>query len=116
MADKELNGIYDGYSFMPFYTSHSTANCFEHLYDFEPAPKNHWVPNYGLLSEFYFKQSIKHNLSAGKNYSSFKKNHGPPHTYFNKQFDPLEANEFLLDRKVDVEKLRLQHQKVPQIN
>lgn len=28
MNGKELNGIYDGYTYMPFYLSHSSANCF----------------------------------------------------------------------------------------
>jgi len=54
MEGKELNGIYDGYSYMPFYLSHSNANCFQHTYDYEPAPKNHWVPSYGLFSQRYF--------------------------------------------------------------
>jgi sulfide:quinone oxidoreductase len=56
MAGAELNGIYDGYTYMPFYLGHSNANCFQHLYDYEPAPMNHWVPNYGLFSEMYFKK------------------------------------------------------------
>jgi len=50
MEGKELNGVYDGYSYMPFYLSHSNASCFQHLWDYEPASKNHWVPNYGLFS------------------------------------------------------------------
>lgn len=54
MEGKELNGVYDGYSYMPFYLSHSNANCFQHTWGYEPAPKNHWVPSYGLFSQRYF--------------------------------------------------------------
>ena len=44
MDGQELNAVYDGYSYMPFYMSHSHASCFQHTWDFEAAPKNHWVP------------------------------------------------------------------------
>lgn len=50
MEGKELNGVYDGYTYMPFYLSHSHATCFQHTWDYEPAAKNHWVPNYGLFA------------------------------------------------------------------
>jgi hypothetical protein len=55
MEGKELNGIYDGFSYMPFYLSHSNATCFQHLWNYEPAKNNHWVPNYGLFSDYYFR-------------------------------------------------------------
>jgi hypothetical protein len=109
MDGKELNGIYDGYSYMPFYLSHSNANCFQHLYDYEPAPRNHWLPNYGLFSQMYFSKQMKDSLNAGKAYSSFKKNNGPPHTNWNASFDPIENNEYLLRTGVDVEALRNVH-------
>lgn len=44
MEGKELNGVYDGYSYMPFYMSHSHASNFQHTWNYEAAPKNHWVP------------------------------------------------------------------------
>ena len=44
LQGKEINGIYDGYTFMPFLLGHSYASNFQHLHDFEPAPMNHWVP------------------------------------------------------------------------
>jgi hypothetical protein len=50
MEGKELNGIYDGYTYMPFYLSHSNATCFQHTWDYEPTSRNHWVPNYGMFS------------------------------------------------------------------
>ena len=109
MEGKELNAIYNGYSYMPFYLSHSNANCFQHLYDYEPAKNNHWVPSYGLFSQAYFTRQIKQNLALGKAYTSFHKNHGPPHNHFNQQFDPLENNEYLIEKGVDVEALRSIH-------
>ena len=49
---------------------------------------------------------MKDNLNAGKAYSSFKKNNGPPHTNWNASFDPIECNEYLLRTGVDIEALR----------
>jgi len=109
MDGRELNAIYNGYTYMPFYLSHSNANCFQHLYDYEPAKNNHWVPNYGLFSQAYFTRQIKQNLALGKAYTSFNKNHGPPHNHYNQQFDPLESNEYLIEKGVDVEALRSIH-------
>jgi sulfide:quinone oxidoreductase len=54
LAGKELNGIYDGYSYFPMYMSHSHATCFSHTWDYEPAPNNHWVPQYGMIAQRYF--------------------------------------------------------------
>jgi len=112
MDGQELNGIYDGYSYMPFYLSHSNATTFQHTWDYEAAPKNHWVPNYGLFSHFYFKNQMKSNLGVGHAYTGLKKDHGPPHSHYNKLFDPLEKNEYLLSRGVDVEALRNVHGRV----
>ena len=109
MDGKELNGVYDGYSYMPFYLSHSNASNFQHLWDYEPAPNNHWVPQYGLFSKWYFGNQMKGNLKVGEKYTSFKKTHGPPHEHFNKRFDPLEHNEYLQEKGVDVEALRSIH-------
>ena len=111
MEGKELNGVYDGYSYMPFYLSHSNANCFQHTWGYEPAPKNHWVPSYGLFSQRYFQSQMGSNLSAGQKYTSFKKTHGPPYYQFSQEFDPLEHNEYLQERKVNIDALRNIHQK-----
>jgi len=53
MAGKECNAIYDGYSYYPLYLSPSHATPMSHLHDFEPAPKNHWAPGYGLFGKYY---------------------------------------------------------------
>jgi sulfide:quinone oxidoreductase len=111
MDGQELNGVYDGYSYMPFYLSHSNASCFQHHWDYEPATRNHWVPNYGLFSNMYFKNQLKSNLNAGHAYTGLKKDHGPPHKHFNQQFDPLDKNEYLQQRGVDVDCLRNLHSK-----
>ena len=111
MEGKELNAIYDGASSFPFYMSHSHATVMSHLHDFEPAPNNHWVPGYGLFGQAYFKYQMKTNLGAGIAYSSFKKNHGPPHQHFNPSYDPIEHNEYLQRKGVDIEALRNIHAK-----
>lgn len=59
LQGKEINGIYDGYTFMPFLLGHSYASNFQHLHDYEPATMNHWVPQYGIFANQYFKRMIK---------------------------------------------------------
>lgn len=109
MNGQELNGIYDGYSYMPFYLSHSHASNFQHTWDYEPATNNHWVPNFGLFAQWYFGRQMKQNLKTCEAYTSFKKDHGPPHKHYNQRFDPLEHNEYLKQRGVDIEALRNAH-------
>jgi sulfide:quinone oxidoreductase len=111
MEGKELNAIYDGYSQYTFYMSHSHATGMSHTWDYEPTPQNHWSSGYGLFGAAYFKYQMKTHLSAGVAYTSFKKNHGPPHTHFNPSYDPLEHNEYLQQKGVDVEALRNIHNK-----
>lgn len=109
MEGQELNGIYDGFTYMPFYLSHSNATCFQHLWDYEPAAKNHWVPNYGMFSDFYFRYQMSSNMKVGQAYAGMSKDHGPPYKHFSQTFDPLEHNEFLLEKGVDIERLRHLH-------
>ena len=111
MEGKELNGVYNGYTYMPFYMSHSHATNFQHLYDYEPAANNHWAPGYGLFAKIYFNYQMKANLGCSTGYSSFKKDHGPPYKHFSQSFDPLEHNEYLAAKGVDVEALRAVHSK-----
>lgn len=54
---------------------------------------------------------MKANLKQGEALTSFKKDNGPPHGYFNAIYDPLEANEYLLEKKVDIEALKNVHTK-----
>ena len=54
----ECNAIYNGYTYMPFYLSHSNATCFQHLWNYEPTSMNHWVPSYGQFSSFYFSRQL----------------------------------------------------------
>lgn len=111
MEGKELNAIYNGYSHYPFYMSHSHATGMSHLWDYEPAPTNHAVSGYGLFGNAYFRYQMKTNLDAGIAYTSFKKNHGPPHKHYNPTYDPLDHNEYLQAKGVDVEALRNIHKK-----
>lgn len=59
----------------------------------------------------YFKNQLKSNLNAAHAYTGLKKDHGPPHKHYNKLFDPLDKNEYLLERGVDVDALRNVHGK-----
>ncbi len=109
---KELNAIYDGYTYMPLVLGHSYATCFQHLHDFEPHWKNHFVPHYGLFSRYYFGRMIKSGLAQGTKYSSFKKNVGPPHYQFNPRYVPLEHNEYLQGKGVGLDEVKMFEPKV----
>ena len=111
MDGKELNGIYDGYSFMPFYLSHSHATGFSHTWNYEPTATNHWCPQYGVFAQAYFNYQMKGSLKFTKSYSGLDKNHGPPHKHWNKIYDPLDKNEYLASKGIDVEALRNVHKK-----
>jgi hypothetical protein len=54
MDGKEVNGVYDGYSYFPLLMSHSHATSFSHLHDYEAHANNHWQPGYGALGNRYF--------------------------------------------------------------
>lgn len=54
---------------------------------------------------------MTNNYNRGEKYSSFKKDHGPPHGHFNMSFDPIDNNEYLLRKGVDIEKLKNAHPK-----
>jgi len=54
MDGKEVNGVYDGYSYFPLLMSHSHATSFSHLHDFEAHANNHWQPGYGAIGNRYF--------------------------------------------------------------
>lgn len=95
MQGKECNGVYDGYVFQPLLLGHSYATSFAHLHDFEPAPRNHIIPHYGIFSRWYFGNMVKGQMKEGEAYASFKKNHGPPHSHFSAEYDDLEHNELL---------------------
>jgi len=107
MEGKELNGVYDGYSFIPLFLGHSYASSFSHRYDFEPTAKNHIVPHYGIFSRIYMGRMIKSMASQAEKYAGFKKNSGPPYYQFAKRFVPLEHNDYLVQHAVDVNSLRL---------
>jgi hypothetical protein len=106
LEGKELNAIYDGYTFMPLFLGHSYATSFQHYYDFEPHWKNHVVPHYGLFSRAYFGRMLKSMQGEGEKYSSFKKSHGPPNYQWNPRYDSLEHNEYLQKKGVNLNEVR----------
>lgn len=106
LEGKELSAVYDGYSYLPFYLGHSNMSNFQHLWDYEPAPMNHWCPNYGQFSQWYFYMQIKNNAKETEKFASFKKNVGPPYYNFSKQYDPLEKNDYLIQKGVDIDALK----------
>jgi hypothetical protein len=95
LEGKEINAIYDGYTFMPFWIGHSFASCFAHLHDYEPHTRNHWIPHYGIFSRIYFSRILKTMQGTADKYTSFKKNSGPPHWNYNPRYSPLEHNDYL---------------------
>lgn len=111
MNGQTLNGIYNGYSYMPFLLSHSHMIPFSHLWDYEPAGNNHWVPSYGLFSRGYFSWSLSNSMKEAKKYSDFNQSFGPPNWRYAARFDPLESNEYLLQKAVDIEALKNIHNK-----
>lgn len=54
---------------------------------------------------------MSNNLKQGIAYTSFKQTHGPPYEHFNPTYDPLENNEYLLDKGVDIQALKNAHGK-----
>jgi hypothetical protein len=48
---------------------------------------------------------LKANYKEGKKYNSFNKDHGPPHWRISARYDPIEKNEYLLSKGVDIEAL-----------
>lgn len=106
LEGKELSAVYDGYTYLPFYLSHSNMSCFQHLWDFEPAPNNHWVPNYGLYSNLYRQYAMKANMSSTDKFAGMTKNVGPPHWHFSAGYDPLDKNEYLLAKGADIDAIK----------
>ena len=106
MEGKDVNGVYDGYSFQPLLLGINYATSFQHLHDYEAAPKNHWVPHYGIFAQRYFSYVMSAELSSSVAYTNFKKDHGPPYKWFSQEFDELEHNEYLKSRNVAPEDVR----------
>ena len=102
LQGKDINGIYDGYSFMPFILGKRYASSFSHLHGFEPAPKNHAVPHYGIFSRIYFDWMLGSGKSADVAYSSQDKNHGPPNKHWAATYDELEHNDYLKQKNIDL--------------
>lgn len=101
--------MYDGYTYMPFYLSHSHMVGFSHTYDYEPTATNHAVPSYGLFSRLYYAKMTGDLHKGDQKFSSFTPDHGPPHHHYNALYDPLEHNEYLLSKGVDVAGLKALH-------
>lgn len=51
------------------------------------------------------------HLNTGVKYGSYEKTHGPPHNHFNPIYDPIEHNEYLLGKGVDIDALKSIHAK-----
>jgi len=106
MEGKELNALYDGYTFMPFLLGHSYATSFQHLYDYEPHALNHLIPQYGIFARWYFGRMLKSQMAMGEKFSSFKKTHGPPYYQWNPRYVPLEHNDFLKNKNIPISEVR----------
>lgn len=91
---------------MPFYLSYNNMTSFQHLWDYEPAPYNDWIPKYGVFSYAYMQQMMSANMKETEKFTSFKKTVGPPNYWYPVEYDPLDKNEYLLSKEVDVEKIK----------
>lgn len=82
---------------------------FQHLWDFEPAPYNHWVPAHGLFATAYASWAMGANSKMGEKLSAMDKNSGPPHFHYSASYDPIDKNEYLIRKGVDTEELASIH-------
>lgn len=112
LEGKELNAIYDGYSYLPFYLGHSYSTSFSHLHNYEPTRTNHMVPHYGIFANLHFKRLISKMQKKSEKYASFNKNAGPPYWSFNPRYVPLEHNEYLQKAGVNLKEVRMFEPKV----
>lgn len=44
-------------------------------------------------------------MKETEKFASFKKTHGPPHYSFSASYDPLDTNEYLIGKGVDIAQL-----------
>jgi len=49
---------------------------------------------------------LKSMLNADEKYSSFKKTHGPPHYHYNPRYMPLEHNDYLQSKGVNIDEVK----------
>lgn len=105
LADKEINGIYEGYSRQELWLGHSFSTSFSHMHDFEPTAINHAVPHHGIFSRLHFAYSTWNAQKQDKAYTDFKKNHGPPHWDYVAEYDELEHNDYLKSKSISPDSL-----------
>ncbi len=100
---QEVNAIYDGYTFFPMYLAMTQATSFSHYHDYEPHTWNHFVPHHGIFSKQYFGRMHKNFEGEAKNYSSYRKNQGPPYYHIANSYDALEHNDYLQTHQIPLE-------------
>ena len=103
LEGKELNAIYDGYTFISLYLGSQYMTSFQHMYNYEAHAKNHLAPHYGLFSKIYFNRYKKAAIKLAGKYSGFKQNHGPPYWNYNPRLDELKHNEYLNTHNIPIE-------------
>lgn len=105
---RECNAVYNGYTYMPFYNGTRYGTYFSHLHDFEPSPKNHMIPAYGVFGRIGIGLGMKHAAWTADAYSGMKKTHGPPHKmgWWPAIYDPLEHNQYLNSKGIPAEEAR----------
>jgi len=104
MQGKDVSGCWDGYSWMPFYMGTKFYASFSHHHDFDPAPKNHAVPQYGIFARLYYSCITKSNESQAAKYTAL--NCGGPHFRYNMELDALEHQEILQAKGIAPEEVR----------
>jgi len=101
MKGKEINGVYNGYTYLPLMLGNQAACAFQHNHDFEPTARNDMFPHHGIFARHYYGHMMRRQYKIASAYGSFEKNHGPPYKHFSPVYDELEHNDYLKSKGVD---------------
>ena len=107
LAGKEVNAVYDGYTYMPLWLGLQYMTNFQHTYGYEPHWKNNFVPRYGIFSRTYFSWYIRRAVALTEKYAGFKSNYGPPTWSYSPRFPELENNPYLAEKGIPLDSLRM---------
>ena len=94
LEGKELNGIYDGYSWWYLALGMGTSTSFSHYHNFEPHPMNNIIPKHGIIPRLYNTWMCRGLTSFGDKYLSMKANSGPPYYRTPYKWPNLEFNTY----------------------
>lgn len=94
LEGKELNGIYDGYSWFHLTLGMGTSTSFSHYHNYEAHPMNNLVPKHGVIPRLYNNWMCRGLTSFGDKYMGMKANSGPPYYRTAYKWPSLEFNSY----------------------